>query len=148
MGAGGNKHTVRAPNTLAKTTDVDVDRYISDHIQADVGSSLYKVLTVSQDWSTFSNDGAPAEVIEGEDRQGNRESHEIFHTVEGFHDNIHGHIGNGTFRNGSGHMGDPQLAAFDPIFWFVATLTHRYVLECHANRSIRCTGFTTGKWYT
>lgn len=100
-----------------------MDQYISDHIQADVGSSLYKVLTVSQEWSTFSNDGAPAEVIVGRDRQGNRETYEIFHTVEGFHDNIHGHIGSGTLKNGYGHMGDPQLAAFDPIFWFVITLT-------------------------
>jgi tyrosinase len=144
IGAGGNKRTIRAPNKQAETTDVDVDRYISDHIQADVGSSLYKVLTVAQEWSTFSNDGAPSEVVEARDDQGNRVSHEIFHTVEGFHDNIHGHIGNGAMRNGSGHMGDPQLAAFDPIFWFVVPSIDR-LLDCHANRSIRCTGFITGK---
>jgi hypothetical protein len=129
IGAGGNRHTIRAPNTRAETTDVDVSQYISGHIQADVGSSLYKVLTVSQEWNTFSNDGAPADVIEGQDSQGNTETQEIFHTVEGFHDNIHGHIGNGTFRNGSGHMGDPQLAAFDPIFWFVVTVTQKIIFR-------------------
>jgi len=106
----------------AETTDVDVDKYMSDHIQADIGSSLYKVLTVSQDWGTFSNDGAPVERVQVTDRQGNRDVHEIYHTVEGFHDNIHIHIGNGALSGGSGHMGDPQLAAFDPIFWLVVNL--------------------------
>ena len=119
---GGNRHTVRAPNLRAETTDVDVDKYMSDHIQADIGSSLYKVLTVSQDWGTFSNDGAPVERVQVTDRQGNRDVHEIYHTVEGFHDNIHIHIGNGALSGGSGHMGDPQLAAFDPIFWLVVNL--------------------------
>ncbi len=114
---GGNKHTIRAPNIRAETTDVDIDKYLSDHIQADVGSSLYKVLTVSQDWATFSNDVAPAERVEITDTRGRRGTQDIYHTVEGFHDNIHVHIGNGALRNGSGHMGDPQLAAFDPIFW-------------------------------
>jgi hypothetical protein len=122
---GGNKHTVRAPRLraeTAETTDKDVDAYMSDHIQADIGSSLYKVLTVSQDWSTFSNDRAPIERVMVADSQGKSDVHEIYHTVEGFHDNIHIHIGNGAIPGGSGHMGDPQLAAFDPIFWFVKIL--------------------------
>lgn len=46
----------------------------------------------------------------------------IYHTIEGFHNNIHGHVGTGKMPGGSGHMGDPQIAAFDPIFWFVNPL--------------------------
>jgi tyrosinase len=32
-------------------------------------------------------------------------------SLEDVHNSIHGYVGNG------GHMGDPSIAAFDPIFW-------------------------------
>lgn len=36
-------------------------------------------------------------------------------SLESWHDNIHGLIGTG--RGAPGHMGDPNVAAFDPVFW-------------------------------
>ena len=117
---GGNKHTVRAPNENGETDDAYINAYISHHIQSDVGSSLYKVLNIHQTWGTFSNDVLD---ISGQRRDEDGQGDQIFHTVEGFHDNVHGFLSQGRLQSGSGHIGWPEIAAFEPIFWFVVTLS-------------------------
>ena len=110
----GTTHTIRAPDAAGKQDDTYINQYVSTHIQSDVGSSLFKVFTVDQPWITFSNDVYDQTDANGDKRAG----HEyIDHTLEGFHDNIHVFLGQGKLPRGSGHIGWPQYAAFDPIFW-------------------------------
>ena len=65
-------------------------------------------------------------------------------SVESIHDTVHGDVG------GSGHMGDPDVAAFDPIFWlhhcqvdrvlalWQAAYPNIYVSPGSDNRGIHC----------
>lgn len=122
---GGTTHTVRAPDEKGQTDDAYINAYIWRHIQTSLGSSLYKILTTNQKWNDVSND-VYDEKLEAEARR--RNTTYIDHTIEGFHDNIHvilgqGKLGWGQERKGSGHIGDPQYAAFDPIFWYVIIST-------------------------
>lgn len=105
----GNTHTVRAPDINGKTSDADINDYLDSH-KNDIGESFYKVLTARQDWKGFSNDTTEGGVQ-------TRDGRAIHQTVEGFHDDIHVILGRGALPGGSGHIGDPQFAAFDPIFW-------------------------------
>ena len=114
----GTYRTIRAPNENGLQDDSYINMYMQHHIQTDVGGSLYKVLTAPQRWTTFSND-----VYDEEDAQRVKDKNRyIDHTVEGFHDNIHvflgqGKLGLGKKEKGSGHIGEPNYAAFDPLFW-------------------------------
>jgi hypothetical protein len=119
----GTTHTVRAPDENGITDDPYINSYISDHIQSDIGSSLFKVLTVHQKWDDVSNDVYDRN-HEAEARR--QQTTYLDHTIEGFHDNIHvflgqGKLGSGQEKKGSGHIGDPSYAAFDPIFWYITT---------------------------
>jgi hypothetical protein len=139
---GGDKCTFRAPDQEVQTSDDDITNYLSEHIQSDIGSSLYKILTTPQQWTSFSNDGSV--VNEAGARQihlnwtdqTDHEGMSIWFSVEGFHNNIHGKCGNGRLPHGSGHMGNTQVAAFDPIFWSVEPL----------NLLIFLTGYHANKW--
>jgi tyrosinase len=122
----GTEHTVRAPDKNGNEDDGYINSYMQNHIQSDIGSSLYKVLTAHQKWTVFSNDVYDNQAAE----QANGQGPYVDHTLEGFHDNIHvflsqGKLGMGRQQKGSGHIGDPSYAAFDPIFW----LHHRSVTE-------------------
>jgi tyrosinase-like protein len=112
----GTTHTVRAPDENGQTDDLYINSYISNHIQGELGIGLYKVLNLRQNWDGFSNDVLDARA------QVEASKHHVQyvdHSLEGFHDNIHVVLGQGRLRNGSGHLGYPQYAAFDPLFWFV-----------------------------
>lgn len=56
---------------------------------------LYKLLTIPQPFNEWSN----------------KASGGIIGNVETLHDGIHNAFG-------LGHMGIPEVAAFDPVFWF------------------------------
>lgn len=110
----GTTHTVRAPDENGQTDDLYINSYISNHIQGELGIGLYKVLNLRQNWDSFSNDVLDARA------QVEASKHHVQyvdHSLEGFHDNIHVVLGQGRLRNGSGHIGYPQYAAFDPLFW-------------------------------
>lgn len=113
----GTWHTVRSPNSSGQTDDSYCNNFISSHIHGNVGSSFYKILTTPQPWATFSNDVFDSKAA----AEAGGKPH-TDHTLEGFHDNIHGWVGQGKLRGGSGHMAFPQYAAFDPIFWYVSAL--------------------------
>lgn len=89
------------------------------HLQSDIGSNLFKVLTGHSKWITFSNN-----VFDNEEEEKAAAANRgyIHATLEGFHDNVHVFLGQGTLgtnrdKKGSGHIGHPSYAAFDPIFW-------------------------------
>jgi tyrosinase len=114
----GTYHTVRAPDENGLQDDKYINTYMHHHIQSDIGSSMYKVLTAHQKWAVFSND-----VYDEDEAQNSKDGKSyIDHTLEGFHDNVHvflgqGKLGTGQKEKGSGHIGDPNYAAFDPLFW-------------------------------
>ena len=98
----GTSHTVRAPDNDGKTQDTAINSHISRNINGYIGGSLYKVLALQQSWNNFSNDLHDSKTAQ---------------SLEGWHDNMHNILGQGTLSGGSGNMAWPQYAAFDPIFW-------------------------------
>ncbi|PVF92484.1 Di-copper centre-containing protein [Serendipita vermifera] len=62
---------------------------------------VYNLLTQSATYEAFSNDGF----------DGPRTDPRYYDSLEAIHGTIHGLTGN------DGHMGDPDFAAFDPVFW-------------------------------
>jgi Common central domain of tyrosinase len=119
----GSEYTVRAPDANGIQNDAYINRYLRHHLQSDIGSSLYRVLTSAQNWAMFSND-----VLDNEEKNEARARKVraiIDQSLEGFHDDIHVLLGQGELQNGSGQIGDPRYAAFDPIFW----LHHWYVTK-------------------
>jgi len=116
----GTLRTVRAPDEKGETDDGYINDYVRSHLQSDIGTSLYKVLTAHQKWINFSNN-----VYDNEEeaRQARKNINYIDHTLEGFHDNVHVFLGQGKLgigrrqERGSGHIGNPAYAAFDPMFW-------------------------------
>jgi len=73
-----------------------------------LGEAVYKLLTpdYSSSWESFETtlytNSDPAN----------------FMSVEYIHNYIHGWTGGTSFETGIGHMTDPAVSAFDPIFWF------------------------------
>ncbi|KAI9508870.1 photo-regulated tyrosinase [Russula earlei] len=91
--------TIRRPDDPnSPDASTDVSGLISDlsSIQSDITSKTYRLLSRVHTWPAFSNhsrdDGGSAS-----------------NSLEGIHDEIHGTVG--------GQMGDPSVAAFDPIFF-------------------------------
>jgi tyrosinase len=62
---------------------------------------VYNLLTQSNTYAAFSNDGF----------LGPETDPRYYDSLESIHGAIHGLTGN------SGHMGNPDFAAFDPVFW-------------------------------
>ncbi|RMZ79372.1 hypothetical protein DV738_g3367, partial [Chaetothyriales sp. CBS 135597] len=76
---------------------------VTASLQASAASNLaltYSFFTTVSDWFTFSTTA----VIPGQTSSSGT-------NIENVHNNIHGSIG------GYGHMSDPTVAGFDPIFW-------------------------------
>lgn len=73
-----------------------------------LGEAVYKLLTpgYSSSWETFETtlytNPDPANFL----------------SIEYIHNYIHGWTGGTSFDTGTGHMSDPAVSAFDPIFWF------------------------------
>lgn len=67
----------------------------------------YNLLTQSTTFKNFSNDGF----------QGSEQDPRYYDSLEALHGQIHGLVGGGTGIRMGGHMGIPDFAAFDPIFW-------------------------------
>ncbi|KAI0248614.1 tyrosinase [Lactifluus subvellereus] len=93
------KTTIRHPNPPGSpnaTTNVPGLSNDLKSIQRDITSSTYNLLTRVHTWPAFSNhtpgDGGSSS-----------------NSLEAIHDEIHGYIG--------GHMGNPAVAGFDPIFF-------------------------------
>ncbi|KAI0297678.1 photo-regulated tyrosinase [Russula brevipes] len=91
--------TIRHPddaNSDTATTDVQALTDELSSVQSDITSSTYNLLTRVHQWPAFSNhtrgDGGSTS-----------------NSLEAIHDEIHGTI--------AGHMGDPAVAGFDPIFF-------------------------------
>ncbi|KAF2184778.1 Di-copper centre-containing protein [Zopfia rhizophila CBS 207.26] len=91
-------HTARNPRTNTNPSLPDnidgVESFLVGTYNG-IRNTLYQILTQYQTFNQFSNTGS--------------EQTEIG-TLEGIHNIIHGSFG-------SGHMGYPAVAAFDPIFW-------------------------------
>lgn len=111
--------TLRQPTSSgANATDnvAQLKRILSNS-QVDITSGTYNMLTRVTTWPAFSNhttgDGGS-----------------VSNSLEGIHDQIHGMIG--------GHMGDPSVAAFDPIF---------YLHHCNVDRLLSLwTALHPGVW--
>jgi tyrosinase len=92
--------TLRQPDGTDSdaTDDVDRLRSVLSSAQSNITTSTYNLLTRVNTWPAFSNhsvdDGGSAS-----------------NSLEGIHDGIHVDVG------GNGHMSDPAVAAFDPIFF-------------------------------
>ena len=108
-------HSIRAPalNTTKSEVDTD-DAYLEEKVQLqtrDLTRYVWQMLNPEEEletgesikinqlrsWNYFANNTSPAR------------------SIESWRDNIHNLISTG---NGfTGHMGDPAVAAFDPLFW-------------------------------
>ncbi|TFK38852.1 tyrosinase [Crucibulum laeve] len=92
--------THRQPNSTSSTTTDNITRLRSvlSNAQSDITTGTYSMLTRVHTWPAFSNhtvgDGGSTS-----------------NSLEAVHDNIHVYVG------GNGHMSDPSVAAFDPIFF-------------------------------
>ncbi|KAF9560844.1 tyrosinase [Agrocybe pediades] len=92
--------TLRQPNSTRPTATDNVSRLRSvlSSAQEDITMSTYSMLTRVHTWSAFSShtvgDGGSSS-----------------NSLEAVHDGIHVSVG------GNGHMSDPAVAAFDPIFF-------------------------------
>ncbi|KZV72071.1 Di-copper centre-containing protein [Peniophora sp. CONT] len=108
--------TLRYPTSDGPDAKTDVGRMKSQlaSSQRNVRTSTYAMLTRAKTWADFSNTGL------GGDRASTANS------LEAIHDGIHNDCGGGTpdGRIG-GHMSDPAIAAFDPIFWLHHTNVDR-----------------------
>ncbi|KAF9473594.1 tyrosinase [Pholiota conissans] len=92
--------TLRQPNSTRPNATDNVTRLkgVLRAAQTDITSSTYSMLTRVHNWTAFSNhtvgDGGSTS-----------------NSLEAIHDGIHVDVG------GNGHMSDPAVAAFDPIFF-------------------------------
>ncbi|KAI0043594.1 tyrosinase [Auriscalpium vulgare] len=102
------KTTLRNPTSNGANATTDVNGLISDlqSVQSDLTTSIYNLLTRVHTWPAFSNhtpgDGGSSS-----------------NSLEAIHDEVHGVIG--------GHMGDPAVAGFDPIFFLHHTNVDRFL---------------------
>jgi tyrosinase len=103
--------TLRQPTTEDESAQDDVDQLkaVLGSAQSDITSSTYNMLTRVTDWPGFSNhtpgDGGSTS-----------------NSLEAIHDGIHVDVG------GAGQMGDPAVAAYDPIF---------YLHHCNVDRMLQ-----------
>ncbi|KAF9252472.1 Di-copper centre-containing protein, partial [Marasmius fiardii PR-910] len=95
------KTTVRYPTSTTKpnpTEDLNTMRKTLQRAQSQITSTTYNMLTRVNTWPAFSNHTV------GDGGSGSN-------SLEAIHDGIH------TTFGGGGHMSDPAVAAFDPIFF-------------------------------
>ncbi|VDC03107.1 unnamed protein product [Peniophora sp. CBMAI 1063] len=108
--------TLRYPTSDGPDAKTDVGRMRAQlaSSQSNVRTSAYAMLTRVKNWHDFSNTGL------GGDRSS------VANSLEAIHDGIHNDCGGGT-PDGTigGHMSDPAIAAFDPIFWLHHTNVDR-----------------------
>lgn len=92
--------TLRQPDTTSPGATDDVTRLkrVLQNAQRSITTTTYSMLTRADRWSAMA-DHTP-------DNGGSATN-----SLEAIHDNIHVLVG------GLGHMSDPSVAAFDPIFW-------------------------------
>ncbi|KAF8990391.1 tyrosinase [Cyathus striatus] len=96
----GWQTTLRQPNNKSSSATDNVKRLrsILRNAQSNITSSTYNMLTRVHTWPAFSNhtvgDGGSTS-----------------NSLEAIHDGVHVNVG------GRGHMGDPSVAGFDPIFF-------------------------------
>ncbi|KAF5372536.1 hypothetical protein D9758_005295 [Tetrapyrgos nigripes] len=95
------KTTVRYPTSSTNpspTEDINTMKRTLQRAQSQITSTTYNMLTRVNTWPAFSNhtvgDGGSSS-----------------NSLEAIHDGIHVNVG------GNGHMSDPSVAAFDPIFF-------------------------------
>ncbi|KAF9005143.1 tyrosinase [Cyathus striatus] len=92
--------TLRFPTsrTSSATSDINRMRSVLRSAQSTITTATFNMLTRVTTWPAFSShtvgDGGSTS-----------------NSLEAIHDNIHGYVG------GGGHMSDPAVAAFDPIFF-------------------------------
>ncbi|TFK38415.1 tyrosinase [Crucibulum laeve] len=92
--------TLRQPNSTSRTATDNVARLraVLSSAQSDITTGTFNMLTRVNTWAAFSShtvgDGGSSS-----------------NSIEAIHDDLHVYVG------GSGHMSNPAVAAFDPIFF-------------------------------
>ncbi|KAI0330497.1 tyrosinase [Cubamyces sp. BRFM 1775] len=91
--------TIRYPTSTSPAAKDDVKRLLEvlQANQTDLRSKTYALLTRARTWPDFSCNAAG-------------DGHSTANSLEAIHDSVHDAVG------GTGHMGDPAYAGFDPIF--------------------------------
>ncbi|KAJ6568747.1 tyrosinase [Mycena capillaripes] len=117
------KTTLRSPDTTSPNATDDVAQLTSTlrSVQRQLKSKTYNLLTRVHTWPAFSNhtpgDGGSTS-----------------NSLEAIHDGIHVDVG------GNGHMSDPSVAAFDPIF---------FLHHCNVDRLLSLwSALNPGVWVT
>lgn len=122
-----SEENFRAPSLNRKTGEViRNDAWLTQALQQQGQSfsiALWQMLNpkypenVERSWDYFSNHDTvyndPKFNSDPDPKKDNLRR--IQTSLEAWHDNIHGMIGQG--RGVQGHMGNPAIASFDPIFW-------------------------------
>ncbi|CAG8980482.1 hypothetical protein HYALB_00013118, partial [Hymenoscyphus albidus] len=122
----GKEHTVRTPGRNGETSVANLELGIQRQTVS-ISTNLWKLLSrytndgqhnnELRTWSSFSTHNVidprtDKPIIQGGDVV---YQNDTAVSLESWHDNIHGLVGTG--QNFAGHMGNPAIAAFDPIFW-------------------------------
>lgn len=119
------KHTVRGPTTRTKADTDEV--YLDEAVQLQTRALTTYVWQMLNPEEELDVSGTGAKIKVNEWRPWNYFANHTrvpedtawkiraIRSIESWHDNIHNLIGTG--KNYTGHMGDPSIAAFDPLFW-------------------------------
>jgi hypothetical protein len=117
-------HTVRGPTTRTRADTDDV--YLEEAVQLQTRqmATYVRQMPNPEEELDVSETGARIKVNEWRPwnyfanhsrvRGGAAWKVQAIRSIESWHDNIHNLIGTG--KNFTGHMGDPSVAAFDPLF--------------------------------